>query len=154
MNLFKKGDKADPGNYKGITLLSTIGKTFCNILNDRMGTMMEKEENISEGQAGFRPNRSCVDHVHTLGKMNQGIKDARRTTYCFFLDVQKAYDTVWRNGLWKKLWEIGIRGKMWRITKNMTECMRNAVMLDGEISKYVDNVQGVAQGCALSPNVF
>ena len=74
--------------------------------------MMEKEENISEGQAGFRPNRSCVDHVHTLGKMTQGIKDARRTTYCFFLDVQRAYDTVWRNGLREKLWEIGVKGRM------------------------------------------
>ena len=154
VNLFKKGDKADPGNYRGITLLSTVGKTFCKILNDRMGTMLEKEDKISEGQAGFRPNRSCVDHVYTLGKIIQGRKDAGLTTYCFFLDVQKAYDTVWRNGLWKKLWEIGIRGKMWRMMKKMTECARSAVMLDGEISKYVDILQGVAQGCTLSPNLF
>ena len=28
----------------------------------------------------------------------------------FFLDVQKAYDTVWRNGLWVKLWDFGVRG--------------------------------------------
>ena len=34
------------------------------------------------------------------------------------------------------MWEIGIRGKMWRMTKNMTECARSAVMLDGEVSKY------------------
>ena len=132
VDLFKKGDKADPGHNRGITLLSTVGKTFCKILNDRMGTMMEKEEKTSEGQAGFRPNRSCVDHVYTLGKIIQGRKDAGRTTYCFFLDVQKAYDTVWSNGLWKKLWETGIRGKMWRMMKKMTECARSAVMLDGE----------------------
>ncbi|MEP2874451.1 MAG: reverse transcriptase domain-containing protein [Hyphomicrobiales bacterium] len=73
------------------------------------------------------------------------------TTY---IPVQKAYDTVWRNGLWKKLWEIGIRGKMWRMMKKMTECARSAVMLDGEISKYVDILQGVAQRCTLSPNLF
>ena len=83
--------------------------------------MLEKEDNISEGQAGFRPNRSCVDHIYTLGKIIQGRKDAGLKAYCFFLDVQKAYDTVWRNGLWKKLWETGIRGKMWRMVKNMTE---------------------------------
>ena len=67
VNLFKKGDKADLGNYRGITLLSTIGKTFCKSLNDRVGTMLEMEEKISEGQAGFRPNRSCVDQVYKLG---------------------------------------------------------------------------------------
>ena len=39
--------------------------------------------------------------------------------------------------------------------KNMTECARSAVMmLDGEISKYVNILQGVTQGCTLSPNVF
>ena len=39
---------------------------FCRILNDKMGTMLEKDEKISEGRAGFRPNRRCVDHVHTF----------------------------------------------------------------------------------------
>ena len=174
VNLFKKGDKADPGNnwgitllsivgkrdkadpenYWGITIFSTVGKTFCKILNGGMGTMLEKDEKISEGRAGFRPNRRCVDHVYTLGKIIQGRKDPGLTTYCFFLDVQKAYDTVWRNGLWKNMWEIGIRGKMWRMMKNMTECVRRAVMLYGEISKVVDFLQGVAQRCTLSPYLF
>ena len=120
-----------------------------------MGTMLEKDENIGEGTAGFRPNRSCVDHVYTLlGKIIQVRKDAGLTTYCFFLDVQKAYDTVWRTGLWGKMWGIGIRGKMWRIVKNMTECARSAVMLDEEISKYVDILQGVAQGCNITQSRF
>ena len=83
VNSFKKGDKADPGNYRGMTLLSAVGKTFCTILNDGMGTMMEKEEKIREGHAGFRLNRSYVDHVHTLGKIIQGRKDAGRTTELF-----------------------------------------------------------------------
>ena len=34
VNLFKKGDKADPGKYGGITLLSTVGKPFSNIFNN------------------------------------------------------------------------------------------------------------------------
>ena len=60
VNLFKKGEKADPGNCRGITPLSTVEKTICKLLNDRMGTMLEKAKRRSEGQAGFRPNRSCV----------------------------------------------------------------------------------------------
>ena len=72
-----------------------------------MGTILEKGEKISEGQPGGRPNRSRVDHVYTLGKKIQGGKDAGLTTYCFFLDVQKAYGRAWRNGLWKNMWDIG-----------------------------------------------
>ena len=112
--------------------------------------MLEKDEKISGGQAGFRPYRSCVDHVYTLGKIIQGRKDAGLTTYCFFLDVQKAYGTLWRNGMLKNMWETGIRGKMWRMMKSMTECARSAVMLDGEISIYVEILQGVAQRCTLT----
>ena len=92
--------------------------------------------------------------MYTLGKIIQGRKEAGLTTYRFFLDVQKAYDTVWRSGLWENMWEIEIRGKMLRMTKTLTECARSAVMLDGEISKYVDILQGVAQGCTLSPNLL
>ena len=90
--------QASPGNNGGITLLSTIGKTCCKILKRRKGTTIEKGEKVSEGQAGFGQNRSCVHHVHT-GKIVQGRQDAGLTTYCLFLDVQKAYHRVWRNGL-------------------------------------------------------
>ena len=72
-----------------------------------------KGETFSEGQAGFRPSRICVDHVYTLGKIIQGRQDAGLTTYCFFLETCKRpiYGTVWRNGLWK-MWEVGIRETM------------------------------------------
>ena len=53
VNLFKKSDREDPGNYRGITLLSVVGKVFCSL--DKGGT-------LHEGQAGFR---SCMDNVYT-----------------------------------------------------------------------------------------
>ena len=56
--------------------------------------------------------------------------------------------------MWEKSWEIGIRGNMWSMMKNMTECARSAVMLDGELSNYVDILRGVVQGCAPSSNLF
>ena len=40
---------------------------------------------------------------------------------------------------------------MWRILEKMTECARSAVMLDG---KMLDILQGVAQGCTVSPDLF
>ena len=41
VNLFKKGDREDPGNYRGITLLSVAGKVFCKILNNRLVQYLE-----------------------------------------------------------------------------------------------------------------
>ena len=149
-NLFKTGGKADPGNCGGITLLRTVGKTFCKISNDRMGTMMKEEEYVYEGQASFRPNRSYVDRTYTLRNTIQSIKDAGITACCLFLDIQKVYDTGWRNGLTKNVVGNCVQRKMWRIVENMTECARRAVMLDGGIVNYVDTLKGFAQKRTLS----
>ena len=154
VNLFTKGDKEDPGNYRGITLLSVVGKVFCKILNDRLVEHLDKGRVLHEGQAGFRLNKSCVDNVYTLNELVQGrLKEGKRT-YAFFLDIQKAYDTVWRNGLWLKLWDMGVKGKIWRVIKQMYESSRSAVLLEGERSESFSVQQGVAQGCSLSPILF
>ena len=49
-----------------------------------------------------------------MNELVQGRLKEGKETYAFFLDVQTAYDSVWRNGLWLKLWELG---KMWRVTR-------------------------------------
>ena len=154
VNLFKKGDKEDPGNYRGITLLSVVGKVFCKIFNGRLVKHLDESQALHEGQAGFRKKRSCIDNVYTLNEIVQGQLREGKKTYAFFVDVQKAYDTVWRNGLWVKLWDLGVRGRMWRVTKRMYEASRSAVLLDGEKSASFSVEQGVAQGCSLSPILF
>ena len=49
-----------------------------------------------------------------LSELVQGRLREGKKTYVF-LD---AYDTVWRNGLWVKMWELGVRGKMWRLNSS------------------------------------
>ena len=142
VNLFKKGDKEEPGNYRGITLLSVVGKVFCK---NRLVEHLDRERALHEGQAGFRKNRSCIDNVYTLNEVVQGRLREDKPTYAFFLDVQKAYDTVWRDGLWLKLWDMGVKGKMWRVVKGMYEVSRSAVLLDREKSNMFSVEQGVAQ---------
>ena len=145
VNLFKRGDREDPGNYRGITLLNVGGKVFCKV------QCLDKGGALHEGQAGFRVNRSSMDNVCTLNEIVQG---RFREDKAFFLDVQKAYDTAWRDGLWLKLWDMGVKGRMWHLIKKMYEASRSTVLLEGEKSAMFSVEQGVAQNCSLSPILF
>ena len=57
------------------------------------------------------------------------------------LDPDAPRDSMEEHVSSKKLWKIGIRGKMWRTMKKVAECLRRALMPDEEISKYVDILQ-------------
>ena len=78
-----------------ITLLSVVGKVFCKILNNRLVQCLDKEVVLHEGQAGFRINRSCMDNVYEIV---QGRLREDKKTYSLFLDIQKAYNSVWHDG--------------------------------------------------------
>ena len=95
-----------------------------------------------------------MDNAYVLNEVVQGRLKEGKVTYAFFLDVKKAYDTVWRDGLWLKLWEMGVMGKVWRVIKQMYEFSRSAVFLEGEKSDTFSLEQGVVQGCSLSSILF
>ena len=71
-----------------------------------------------------------------------------------FIDVKKAYDTVWRDGLWKRLWDEGVRGKLWRVVQSMYRVVQSAVLVGEEQTEWFDLSTGVRQGCVMSPILF
>ena len=74
--------------------------------------------------------------------------------FCFFLDVKKAYDTEWRDGLWYKMWRMGIKGKLWSVVRSLYANDRSCVFLEGKSSEFFSINQRVAQGCTLSLTLF
>ena len=126
--------------------MSIVGKVFCKIINDRLVRHLESGGVLHEGQAGFRAKRSCVDdNIYVLSELVYTGKITGGE------DVQKAYDTVWHNGLWVKMLELGVRGEMWSVINVMYKVSRVQYDYDGECSEAFDVQQGVAQGCSLSP---
>ena len=86
VSLFKKGDREDPGNYRGITLLNVVGKLFNKVLNYRLLQWLEEHNKLSESQAGFRFDCSCVDNIFILNEVIQGRLQEGKKTFCYFLD--------------------------------------------------------------------
>ena len=120
-------------------------------------TCRQYRKEILSGQFIYQINPgalgvSCMDNVYTLNEIVQGRLREDKKIYAFFLDIQKAYDSVWHDGLWYKLWEMGVKGRMWRVIKKcMSLLYKSAALLEGEKSDTFTIEQGVAHGCSLSP---
>jgi hypothetical protein len=123
----KSGSTADVANYRGITLLDSLSKLFNKVIAERLLAHAEDACLLHEAQNAFRPGRSTDHHIYTLSQTVRGRLRQGKATYAFFLDLKKAYDTVWRDGLMFKLWNKGIRGKAWRYVRSMYAATTRAV---------------------------
>ena len=70
------------------------------------------------------------------------------------LDIKKAYDSIHRDGTWKRLLDVGIRGKMWRVLKNLYDVVESCVLVGQQSTEWFSLDAGVCQGCILSPILF
>ena len=67
--IYKSGDPTTPSSYRGITLNSSLGKLFYQILNNRVVEYLEDNYLLSKEQAGLRKGFSTTDHIFALRKI-------------------------------------------------------------------------------------
>ncbi|VDI48062.1 blast:Craniofacial development protein 2 [Mytilus galloprovincialis] len=105
----KKGDLTNCNNWRGITLLSIPSKVFCKILISRIKTAIDRT--LRQEQAGFRQGRSCIDHIFVLRNILEQCTEWQRKIIINFVDFEKAFDSLHRQGLWTILKSYGIPEK-------------------------------------------
>ena len=149
-----KGDKSNPNNYRGITLLSCTGKLFTAILNERLGKFCNDNNILSDKQAGFRSEHSTVDHIFLMKTLTDIFNYHKKKLYCCYIDFQKAFDSVWRDALWYKAELFGVNGKFMRVIKNLYQNVKSCVYQNGTRSDFFQCSMGVRQGENLSPLLF
>nr|CAH7713655.1 unnamed protein product [Callosobruchus chinensis] len=110
--IFKKGDPKDCGNYRGITLLSTVVKTFERILERKLYSKVEHE--LLDSQSGFRKGFSTQDHTFTIKQIISKTLEQNKEAYIAYLDLEKAFDRVERNKVWEILTRRKVGGKLIR----------------------------------------
>ena len=153
VTIFKKGDKADCGNYRGISLLSTTGKVLARVLANRLLPL--SEEVLPESQCGFRPSRGTADMIFTARQLQEKCREHKQPLYMAFIDLTKAFDTVDRQALWSILLRYGCPDKYVRILRLLHDGMTATVLNNsGSLSEPFTVETGVKQGCIIAPTLF
>ena len=152
--LHKHDSRLDPSNYRPITLLSVVGKLFGVVVNARLSAFSEATNSLSDEQGGFRPNRGTPDQVFLLREVLASRKERGLPTFATYIDARKAYDTVWREDAYVRIYESGVRGKLWRQLQAMHSGLTRRVMHPLGMTDCFNVDRGVAQGAVESPWVY
>ena len=150
--LFKKGDRADCNNYRGISLLSVPGKVYAKVLESRVRAVVEP--NLSDEQCGFRPGRSTTYQSFTLQQIFEKSWEYARPLFMCFVDLEKAYDRVPRDLMWECLGEYGVDDELVRAIASLYKSCKACVRANGVKSRSFTVGTGLRQGCVLSPLLF
>ena len=125
--IFKSGNKSDPSNYRGICVTSCLGKLFSAVLNNRLLNYLQDHSSIHPSQIGFLKGFQTSDHIFSLRTLiDKYVTNANKgKLFCCFVDFQKAFDSIWHDGLLHKLLHKNIGGQFYHLISDMyskTKC--------------------------------
>ena len=149
-----KKDYSNCASYRPISITSYVGKLCERILESRIRMFAENNKLIPETQHGFRANRSTGTCISNLFRAVQDGNKRKMKTAGLFIDLQKAFDSVWVEGLLYKLHEIGIRGRLLSTLKSYLLNRKLEVNVNNYTTAELPCSIGVPQGSVLSPLLF
>ena len=102
-------------NYRGITLLTNFNKIFEILIWGRLEKWWVDNGIILNLRGACRKGQSCIHTAHLLQETVATALERHKSVLVAFYDVSEAFDTVWTDGLFSKLYNMGITGKVWRL---------------------------------------
>ena len=138
MPVHKKRDKQIVDNYRPVSLLPNLGKIFERIIFNSIFEYLEDNNLLCPNQSVFRPSDSCeyqlLSILHEIYKSFDcnPPKDVRG----IFLDLSKAFDSVWHDGLIYKIKCIGITGNFLKLIESFFSNRFKWVVLNGKLPSW------------------
>ena len=152
----KKNSKQLVNNYRPVSLLPICSKIFEKFIFDSIFNFMIQNNLLNSCQSGFRPNDSCINQLISITHNIYRAFDANPSLEVrgVFLDLSKAFDKVWHEGLLYKIKNNGINGNALQLIESFLHNRRQRVVLNGQSSSWLSIRAGVPQGSVLGPLFF
>jgi hypothetical protein len=154
----KKGkDPSLARSYHPISLLPAIGKLFKRILNARLMCHLKEINYFNLWQRAYLQKREAGEIIYKLSeeiRCGRGKNGRPWHTTVFSLDVEKAFDSVWHNGLCQKIYALGLPTKITRIIASFLRDRSVQVRVQSALSYPVSLKAGTPQGSVLSPLLY
>lgn len=149
----KKPNNNDVNNLRPISLLSNLGKLFERIIREKMDIPLN-ESYIPDLQFGFKKGHSTVDAL--LKFQNDVVKNLRNRhcTVAVSLDVEKAFDHAFHNGIIFKMIQIGFSAPTIKLFQSFFTKRAFCVEFNRELSDLKNISCGVPQGSILAPHLY
>lgn len=147
-------DLTNVDNYRPISLTLTVCKLMERILNRRIQQYVDEAGLIPDTQAGFRPHIDITDQLLKILTPIQLARERRQTTAIVALDMQRAFDTVWHDGLRYKLTNLGLPPQITRWISDFLRDRTAQVKMNQQLSAPLTIKGGVPQGTVLSPILY
>ena len=141
-------------SYRPISLISSIMKLFERVIEQRLRSHLEQIGFINKHQSGFRRAKSTDDHLFRLSQSIMETFNRGEHAVTAFLDVVKAFDNVWHNGLRYKLFQLDLPTKMTCWLSGFLVGYIIQVNIDSFFSTQINPKAGGPLGSVLSPLLF
>lgn len=150
--VFKSGDSSLITNYRPISMLNSIALIFEKIVHKQLLILLK--DKISQCQHGFCKNKSTGTNLtHYINYISRAL-DSGLEVHAIYTDFSKAFDTVNHKILIKKLYAMGIRGRLLEWIKSYLKNRKMSVTFNGSKSDPFSPPSGVPQGSVLGPLLF
>ena len=153
-------DPNQPSSYRPISLLNTMSKALEAMFMDRLQKYIDEMKLISDEQFGFRHGHSTQQQILRVLEFviielrKNGKHSNNRKVGAVLLDVAKAFDSVWHNGLLRKLIEYKIPDCFIAFLNSYLKSRQFQVDVDNHLSREFDIKSGVPQGSLIGPKIF
>ena len=152
--IFKSKNRKLVSNYRPISVLLTVSKIIEKLMKNRVDDFFQRNNVMYDKQFGFRVGYNTTDAILDLINKCTSALDSKLYTVVVFLDLARAFDTVDRDIMIKKLYSVGIRGMAGDWFKSYLRDRKMYVDVNGHHSGEAGMNLGLPQGSVTSPYLF